>query len=308
MADVKWIKIVTDIFDDEKMLLIESLPEADSIIVIWFKLLTLAGKQNNSGVFMLNDRIPYTDEMFATIFRRKKATVQMALKVFHNFGMIEIINNAITIPNWSKHQNLDQIQNRTDFMRDYMRKYREKQKAIAENKEIKGCKPNSKPNSKPNVNPLDIDKDIDKELEREREKEKKEGETSPPIQKNVLEKIEAIVGNFLNPNEIQLLMEHQKDTGQDWELILKAYEFVEEKRKSKNAKYVTAILNNWYKDYGIRTVEELEKVKKDKEAEKLKGTGYNKSAPYLKNITKEDIEKYQGKKSVMDTLDDLYTG
>ena len=31
MAEVKWIKIVTDIFDDEKILLIESLPEAESI-------------------------------------------------------------------------------------------------------------------------------------------------------------------------------------------------------------------------------------------------------------------------------------
>ena len=39
MADIKWIKITTDIFDDEKILLIESLPEADSIIVIWFNLL-----------------------------------------------------------------------------------------------------------------------------------------------------------------------------------------------------------------------------------------------------------------------------
>ena len=36
MSDVKWIKIVTDIFDDEKILLIETLPEADSIIVRYF--------------------------------------------------------------------------------------------------------------------------------------------------------------------------------------------------------------------------------------------------------------------------------
>ena len=41
-SEIKWIKIVTDIFDDEKILLIESLPEADTIIVVWFKLLTLA--------------------------------------------------------------------------------------------------------------------------------------------------------------------------------------------------------------------------------------------------------------------------
>ena len=106
MADVKWIKITTDIFDDEKILLIESLPEADSIIVIWFKLLCLAGKMNNSGVFVMNNRLPYTDKMLATIFRRKETTVQMALKTFEEFGMIEIIDGVITIPNWGKHQNL----------------------------------------------------------------------------------------------------------------------------------------------------------------------------------------------------------
>ena len=107
MAAVKWIKIVTDIFDDEKILLIESLPSADSIIVIWFKLLCLAGKNNNSGVFMLNERIAYTDEMLATIFRRDINTVRMALKTFEMYGMIETINNTIVIPNWSKHQTMD---------------------------------------------------------------------------------------------------------------------------------------------------------------------------------------------------------
>ena len=107
MGKVKWIKIVTDIFDDEKMLLIESLPSADSIIVIWFKLLCLAGKNNNSGVFLLHERIPYTDEMLATIFRKEVNIVRFALKTFNDFGMIELIDNVITIPNWSKHQTLD---------------------------------------------------------------------------------------------------------------------------------------------------------------------------------------------------------
>ena len=82
MADVKWIKIATDIFDDDKILLIESLPDSDSIIVIWFKLLCMAGKQNNCGVFMMNDRIAYTDEMLATIFRRNINTVRLALRTF----------------------------------------------------------------------------------------------------------------------------------------------------------------------------------------------------------------------------------
>lgn len=157
MADIKWIKIVTDIFDDEKMLLIETLPEADSIIVIWFKLLCLAGKQNNSGVFTLNGKIPYTDKMLATIFRRKETIVTLALQTFEQFGMIEIINNTITIPNWSKHQNFDKIEKKTEYMREYMKEYRNKQKLLAEGKE--GCKTNSKTNcktnSKSNVSSLD---------------------------------------------------------------------------------------------------------------------------------------------------------
>ena len=131
MADVKWIKIVTDIFDDEKILLIESMPEHDAIIVIWFKLLCLAGKMNNSGVFMMNDKIAYTEEMLATIFRRPLNTVRLALNTFEGFGMIERVDNVITIPNWSKHQTLDQLEERKEYMRNYMQKYRQKQKKIA---------------------------------------------------------------------------------------------------------------------------------------------------------------------------------
>lgn len=141
MADVKWIKITTDIFDDEKILLVESMPEADSLIVIWFKLLCLAGKMNNSGVFMLNDKIAYTDKMLSTIFRRKETTVQLALQTFEQFGMIEIIDGVITIPNWGKHQSLDQLEKKRVSQREYMRQYREKQKLLS-------CNTNSKANSK----------------------------------------------------------------------------------------------------------------------------------------------------------------
>lgn len=137
MADVKWIKIVTDIFDDEKILLIESMPEADSIIVIWFKLLCLAGRQNNSGVFTLNGHIPYTEEMFSTIFRRPLNTVRLALKTFEMYGMIEIINDTVTIPNWGKHQSIEQIEARREYQRNYQRQYYAKQKALAEGKQSK---------------------------------------------------------------------------------------------------------------------------------------------------------------------------
>lgn len=173
MSEVKWIKITTDIFDDEKILLIESLPESDSIIVIWFKLLCLAGKMNNSGVFMLNDSIAYTDQMLATIFRRKEATVKMALDVFENFGMIDRFDDVITIPNWGKHQTLDKIEERRKYSKEYMRQYRKKQKLLS------GCKDNSNvyssDNSRVYVNPLEEDK------EREGDKEEGEGDKREKI-------------------------------------------------------------------------------------------------------------------------------
>ena len=134
MADVKWIKITTDIFDDEKILLIESMPSSDSIITIWFKLLILAGKQNNNGVFMMSNKLPYTDEMLATIFRRDVNTVRLALSTFEKFGMIEIVDNVITIPNWNKHQTLDAYERKKERDRAYQKGRRERQKMLIEGK------------------------------------------------------------------------------------------------------------------------------------------------------------------------------
>lgn len=159
-SEVKWIKITTDIFDDEKILLIESMPDAYAMIIVWFKLLCLAGKQNNSGVFMMG-KIAYTDRMLATIFRMKESTVTMALQVFEQFGMVEIIDGVITIPNWGKHQNLDQLESKKAYMRNYMKDYREKQKALTSGKP--SCKTNSKANvsSADKEEDIEIDKDID---------------------------------------------------------------------------------------------------------------------------------------------------
>ena len=173
MAEIKWIKIVTDIFDDEKMLLIESLPSADSIIVIWFKLLCLAGKNNNSGVFLFNNSIPYTDEMLATIFRRDVNTVRLALKTFEEFGMVEIINGAVTIPNWDKYQSLDSYEKRKERDRIYQRERRKKQKKLAlgeKSTDKSSDKSTDKSSDKStdkstDVALLDIDKDIDKDID-----------------------------------------------------------------------------------------------------------------------------------------------
>ena len=137
MAAISWIKITTNIFDDEKILLIESLPEADSIIVIWFKLLTLAGKCNNNGILMLNDSIPYTEEMLSTIFRRPLNTVRLAIETFEKFGMIVTLHDTITIPNWEKHQQTESLEKIREQTNNRVKAFRERQKMLLEETESK---------------------------------------------------------------------------------------------------------------------------------------------------------------------------
>lgn len=178
MAEVKWIKIVTDIFDDEKMLLIESLPDADSLIVIWFKLLCLAGKNNNDGVFLMNDRIPYTEEMLSTIFRRNINTVRFALNTFEQFGMIEIINGVITIPNWGKHQTLDSYEKKKERDKLYQAERRAKQKQLTEKSSDASSDTSSDKSS--DVAISDIDKDKNR---KDKEEEKRINTTCAEVDK-----------------------------------------------------------------------------------------------------------------------------
>lgn len=180
MAEVKWIRIVTDIFDDEKILLIEQLPQGDSLIVIWFKLLCFAGKQNNGGVFMLNDRIAYTDEMLATIFRRPLTMVRLALETFEQFGMIAVIDGAITIPKWELHQNIEGLDKIREQTRQRVARHRDKQKQIAENVTL--------PVTLRNATDKDIDKELDKDTEGEEgyisniQGQQKNPSPAPPIE------------------------------------------------------------------------------------------------------------------------------
>ena len=160
MSDVKWIKILTDVFDDEKILMIETMPECDTIIVIWFKLLCLAGKQNNGGVFLMG-RLPYTDEMFAAIFRRPLNVIRLALNTFEKFGMIEIIRDTVTIPNWNKHQSLDAYEKKKERDRLYQAERRASQKALIEKSSDKSS----------DIASLEEEEDKEKELEKDIDRE-----------------------------------------------------------------------------------------------------------------------------------------
>ena len=130
MSDVKWIKITTDIFDDEKMYAIETMPDGQLMELIWFKLLCLAGKCNNHGFLMINNKIAYTDEMLSKVFRVDVGNVTRALTLFQQLEMIEVVDNAYMIANWDKHQNMKGLEEMREKHRLRQKAYRERQKQL----------------------------------------------------------------------------------------------------------------------------------------------------------------------------------
>ena len=170
MADIKWIKIATEIFDNRKIKQIENLPDGDSIIVIWFKLLCLAGNINDNGMVYFTQEIPYTEQMLAAQFNRPLSTVQMSLRTFEKFGMVEIINDILKISNWVKYQNIEKMNEIREYNRLAQQRHRAALKAASETN-AQGVNDKSMTSQPCQDTDIDIDINIDIDIDSEEDGE-----------------------------------------------------------------------------------------------------------------------------------------
>lgn len=155
MADVKWIKLAVDMFDNRKIRQIETLPDGDGIIVIWVKLLCLAGITNDGGLVYFTRDIPYTEQMLANYFQRPIALVQLALRVFQQFGMIDLVDDIIMVSGWEKYQSLDRLERIQAQNRERQRRFKEQKR--------KDALPITLPVTEDNAS--DKEEDIDRDIE-----------------------------------------------------------------------------------------------------------------------------------------------
>lgn len=130
MGEVSWIKLKVGMFDDSKIKYIEALPERDTIITVWVKLLTLAGKYNEQGYIMLSENLPYNEEMLANEFNRPLNSVRLAIQTFEKLGMIENVHGVIKVSNWDKHQNIEGLEKIREQNRLRKQKQRERESEL----------------------------------------------------------------------------------------------------------------------------------------------------------------------------------
>ncbi|ABS34481.1 phage replisome organizer N-terminal domain-containing protein [Clostridium botulinum] len=248
LAEVKWIKITTNMFDDEKIKLIDAMPERDTVHYIWMRLLVQAGKTNSNGYIFLNDNVPYTEEMLSTIFNRPLNSLRFALKVLRDFGMIQIQEDKlIKIANWSKHQNIEGMEKVRQQTRERVAKHRAKKKELLEETKRQSCKNND---NKKNImlhetlsNGRDIDiEDIDIEIKEDRKSD---------IRKNLDKINEAYFNTFYRQisatylNQVLKVMAKEDYT----DLLIYALDITkkreQEQGKIKGFKYTMSIFESW---------------------------------------------------------------
>lgn len=128
MAEVKWIKITTDMFDNRKIKHLRKLPDGNNIVLIWVMLLTMAGRCNSNGMVFLTQNIPYTPKMLADELDFEENTVKLALQSLEQLEMIVTDNGFFTIPGWEEHQNAEALEKIREQNRIRKQKQREKQK------------------------------------------------------------------------------------------------------------------------------------------------------------------------------------
>lgn len=125
MAEVKWIKLTTDMFDNRKIKYLRTLPEGNNIVLIWVMLLTMAGRCNSNGMIFLTENIPYTPKMLADELDFEESTVQLALTALENLQMVVTNNGYFTISGWTEHQNIEGMEK----IREQNRKRKQLQRA-----------------------------------------------------------------------------------------------------------------------------------------------------------------------------------
>lgn len=205
MAEVKWIKITTDMFDNRKIKHLRRLPDGNNIVLIWIMLLTMAGRCNSGGMIFLTENIPYTPKMLADELGFEENTVKLALEALERFGMIISAEEYFSIAGWQEYQNIEGMEKIREQTRKRVAKHREQQKLQVCNVTV----------TQRNATDIDKERDIEKDKENIIESPKKK--TSRKAQAFVpptFEEVEAYVKSRGNKIDAKDFFDYFNDG--DW--------------------------------------------------------------------------------------------
>ena len=160
-----YLKLKENYFDDDSIVLLESMQDGVLYSNILLKLYLKSLK--HGGRLQLDEDIPYTAQMIATITRQQIGTVERALQIFLKLGLVEVLDSGTFYMS-----NIELLigQSSTEAER--------KRVARLQNKALSALRTSGGHLS--DIRPPEIELELEKEIEIKREIEKVRPETGHP--------------------------------------------------------------------------------------------------------------------------------
>lgn len=87
-----YLKLKENFYNSETMVILESMQDGLLYSNLLLKMYLMSLK--SGGILMLNDHLPHTPQTIATFTRHQVGTVERTLKVFLEFGLVEILTDG----------------------------------------------------------------------------------------------------------------------------------------------------------------------------------------------------------------------
>ena len=126
MGEISWIKLSVRLFDNRKIKRILSQPRGEEMLVLWLRLLCLAGQLNRDGELLFTEDEPYNAEGLAVEFDLPRTLVAEWMETFIKFGMMCKENGIYRITGWEKYQNVEGMER----VREQNRIRKQRQRAL----------------------------------------------------------------------------------------------------------------------------------------------------------------------------------
>ena len=157
-----YLKLKENYFDDDSIVLLESMQDGVLYSNILLKLYLKSLK--HGGRLQLDEDIPYTAQMIATITRQQIGTVERALQIFLKLGLVEVLDSGTFYMS-----NIELLIGQSSTEAERKRAARLQNKALSAPRTSGGHLSDIRPPE------IEIEIELEKEIEKERE-----GETGHP--------------------------------------------------------------------------------------------------------------------------------
>ena len=154
-----YLKLKENYFDDDSIVLLESMQDGVLYSNILLKLYLKSLK--HGGWLQLDEDIPYTAQMIATITRQQIGTVERALQIFLKLGLVEVLDSGTFYMS-----NIELLIGQSST-----------EAAKLQNKALSA--PRTKVGHLSDIRPPEIEIELEKEIEIEKEREGETGHPAP---------------------------------------------------------------------------------------------------------------------------------